>query len=113
MTSYPEYPERFDVGGLANGCVGALLDSTIAGDRVVATHKIHPITGTGEITMMTPPWPTFAGIVYLIPDGASTVATGGATNGFAKAVTHVISQAIGYIYNPVTDLWYPISKPAA
>ena len=108
-----ETPEKFSVGSLQNPIVGATVDSTIQGDRVVATALIHPISGTGEITMMTPPWVGFAGEVILLPADASTVTTGGATNGFAKAVTHVANQAIGYVYNPVTDLWWPRGKPAA
>lgn len=102
-----ENPERHRVGGLQNTTIGAILDSTVA--RAVPTHQIHPLTGTGALTSMTPPWAGFSGIVYFLPDGASTVATGGSTNGFAKAATHVANRAIGYVYNPVTDLWWPIA----
>lgn len=104
-----EYPERFRTGGQNNSVVGALLDSAIAGDRVVITNLIHHITGTGEITMMTPPWAGFGGVVYLVPDGACTGALGGSTNGFAKVWTAVALRAIGFVYNPVTDLWYPMA----
>lgn len=98
----PEYPERWNPGGLQNQQVGAILDSTAT--TLTITHPIHHVSGAGTITTLTPPWPTFAGRVTLIPADTSTVSTAG---NVAKARAHVANQAASYYYNPVTAKWYP------
>lgn len=101
------FPERFaPAGDDQNGIIGALLDSAAVSDTWQITHRIHHVTGTGEITTLTPPWPTFAGVVYFIGDGTWTFATGG---NIAIAVTGKTLIAVGMIYNPVKGLWYPIA----
>lgn len=103
-----EYPERWNPGGVSNQSVGALLDSAAVSNTWAITHPIHHVTGTGEITDLTPPWPTFAGSVKLIPDGAATLATGGTTGSkVAKAVTMVANAVTELTFDPVTGAWYP------
>lgn len=97
-----EYPERYGrPGGLNHQVVGAPLASAAT---IAPTHGIHVLTGTAQVTTITPPWDGFAGPLYLLPDGASTFATGG---NIAKAITNVAATVCIVVYNPALGLWYP------
>jgi hypothetical protein len=99
-----EYPERFGVGGVNNGIVGATIVSETAA-TIVITHKIHMLSGTGAMSSITPPWPTFAGTILLIPTGICTFTS---TGNVRLAITTVAQQALELAYNPVTGYWYPV-----
>jgi hypothetical protein len=100
----PETPERFEVGGLQNSVLGADLTS---GATIAPTSLVHNVTGTAAIVTITPPWPGFAGVVYLVAQGIFTWTAGGniALAGTSTAVGH----AMGFLYVPTVGKWYPLA----
>ncbi len=105
------FPERFGLGDDQQGVVGALLDTADATNIWQITHKIHHVTGTGDILTLTPPWPTFAGQIYLIGDGTWTLTASGGN--CAVDVTGKANIAVGLVYNPAKAKWYPIADAVA
>lgn len=101
-----EYPERFGVGGVNNACVGATIVSETSA-TITITHRIHKITGTGAIVTITPPWPTFAGDIFLIPTGVCTFSS---TGNVRLALTSVAKETLHLVYNPVEGYWYPMGE---
>lgn len=100
--------ERFrEPGGTQHGIEGATLASAAT---MAPTHKIHPVTGTAECTLITLPYVGFAGTIILIPAAAFTFATGGtptATNkAVATAFTAIANRPVHVTYVPSTGLWY-------
>lgn len=80
--------------------VGAALASAAT---ITPTSAIHHVTGTAAISTITPP-SGFSGNIWLIPDGAWTMTTGG---NIAIGVTAVVNQVLAMTYDPTPALWYP------
>jgi hypothetical protein len=100
----PEYPERFETGGLQNNVMGADLAS---GATVAPTSLMHNVTGAAAIVNMTPPWPAFAGVVYLVAQGIFTWTAGG--NIAVAGTSTAVGRAVGFLYNPVLGKWFPLA----
>ena len=97
-----ESPERFEVGGISNGCQGADLASAAT---IAPTHLIHNVTGVAAIVNITPPWPGFAGVVWFI---ATSIWTWTAAGNIAVAGTVTAAgRAVGFTYVPAIGKWYP------
>jgi hypothetical protein len=112
----------------ANG----ITRQTVAASTVSSASTIAPVSpvsyvsGSATINVMTPPTGcTTSGVDCLLTliasSGSSwTTATGGGTGGFASVSVAVPGQALGFIYDPAVNLWYPAgatgtagSNPAA
>lgn len=90
-------------GTQLHGTVGPDLAS-VAGVLTGITHRFHRVTGALAITGLTVPFNGFSGTVTFFPTGAFTWTN--ATN-IAVAGTAVVSRALDFHYNPVTNKWYP------
>jgi len=90
----------FYVGGPGNGVEGATLASAAT---IAPTGYLSHVTGTAEITTITPP---FAGCsqLVLIPAAAFTLALGG---NIGLASTAVAGKALSLFYAPSSSKWYP------
>lgn len=64
---------------------------------------IHHVTGAAAIANITVP-PGFSGNIWLIPDGAWTLVTGGNIAINAQAV---VSKVMNVCWDPNAALWYP------
>lgn len=92
-------------GGIQNDLVGAKIT---AAATIAPTHMIHHVTGTTEISTITPPWTDFNGPLYLVADSVFTWTSGGGNIGAGNATTVVASQAYGFIYDRKAGKWYSI-----
>ena len=88
---------------------GSRMGPALASATTVApTHPVHHITGTAAIVNITPPEdPTqWQGEVTFIADGAYTWTAAGNI-----AVASAAAQTVGgykkFVYDPVTQKWYP------
>jgi hypothetical protein len=100
----PEFPERFEIGGLQNSVMGADLAS---GATIAPSALIHNVTGAAAVVNITPPWPAFAGVVYLIAAGIFTWTAAG--NIAVAGTSTAVGRAVGFVYNPVIGKWYPLT----
>lgn len=98
----PEFPERWEPGGMANGCVGPDLASAAT---IAPTHMIHNVTGTAAIVNITPPWPGFSGTIYLIAAAIWTWTAAG--NIGVLGTTTAAGRAIAFTYHSALGKWYP------
>jgi len=78
--------------------VGAVL---VSGATLIPTNAIHHVSGTATITHINAP-AQFSGPIFLIPDGAWALATGG---NIGKASTAVVGRLMTVVYDYTT--WYP------
>lgn len=97
----PEFPERFDVGGLHNGVTGADI---VAATTIVPTHLIHQVGGATPIVNITEPWAGFGGLIVLLPTSAFTWTAAG---NIGLAGTAVIAKAVVFAYHQTLKKWYP------
>lgn len=76
---------------------------------IALTKPVTFVSGVVGITVITPPenFSSGGGILYIIPTGAWSMATGGGAGGIAKAVVAVVNQTLTMVYDSVTALWYP------
>lgn len=86
------------------------VDSPSVGSAVASATTIVPtgerfhVTGTTAIATITPPYPTFAGTIRIIPDGIFTTTTAG---NIALASTAVVNKTLEMTYDPGTAKWTP------
>jgi hypothetical protein len=82
------------------------------GNAIAAAATIAPstyfteITGTTQVSTITPPYTGFAGTICLVFTDASPGATLTSGN-IALATTVVRYKALFMTYNPITSKWYP------
>jgi hypothetical protein len=100
----PEYPERFAVGGLSNSIMGGDLAS---GATIAPTALIHNVTGAAAVVNITPPWPAFGGLVIFVAQGIFTWTAAG--NIAVAGTSTAVGRCVGFVYNPVTAKWYPLT----
>lgn len=93
-------------GGIQKDLVGPVLT---AGATIAPTKMISHVTGTTEITTITPPWTDFNGPLYLIADSVFSWTAGG-NIAAAQATTVVANQAYGFIYDRKAGKWYSIGQ---
>lgn len=98
----PENSERFEVGGLQNSVVGSDLAS---GATIAPTSLVHNVTGAAAIVNITPPWPGFGGIVWLVAQGIFTWTAAG--NIGVAGTSTAVGRAVGFLYVPSAGKWYP------
>jgi hypothetical protein len=70
---------------------------------------VHHVTGTTQVTTITPPWDDFTGPVYLIADSVFSWTSTGGNIGAASATTLVAGNAYGFLYDRVAAKWYPFA----
>lgn len=97
-----EFPERFNVGGSQNPCIGADLASAAT---IAPTHMVHRVTGTAAIVNITPPWEGFAGTIFLIAAAIWTWTAAG--NISVLGTTTAAGRAIAFTYHPGLGKWHP------
>ena len=100
----PEFPERFETGGLHNQSVGPDIASAAT---IAPTHQVHNVTGTAAIVTITPPWDGFCGTIWLIAAGIWTWTAAG--NIGVLGTTTAAGKAVGFVYHPRLGKWYPTS----
>lgn len=100
----PETPESFGIGGIFDDVVGPTIT---AAATIAPTKKVTHITGTTEITTITPPWTDFTGPLYLVADSVFSWTAGG-NIAAAEATTVIAGQAYGFVYDRKTGKWYSI-----
>ena len=100
----PEFPERFEVGGLSNSVMGG---DQASGATIAPTALIQNVTGAAAIVNITPPWPTFAGVIYLVAQGIFTWTAAG--NIAVAGTSTAVGRAVGFVYSPVAGKWYPLT----
>jgi hypothetical protein len=86
------------------------LPNTIASAATIApVHKFTRVTGTTEITKITPPVSGYCEITLVFTSAyANALQTGGSGVGaIAVAYTSVANRPIDLCYDPRTTLWYP------
>jgi len=84
------------------------LPNTIASAATITpTHKFTRITGTTQITKITPPTTGYCELTLVFTSAyAGALSTGGSGAG-AVAYTSVVDRPIDICYDPRTTLWYP------
>jgi len=86
------------------------LPNTIASAATITpTHKFTRITGTTQITKITPPTTGYCELTLVFTSAyAGALSTGGSGAGaIAVAYTSVVDRPIDICYDPRTTLWYP------
>lgn len=102
-TAEPDFRFFTTVGGQQQSLDGGVVAS-LAGVLPAPTAFMTVVSGALALTGITLPYPTFAGMICLIPTGAFTWTT--ATN-IALAGTAVVGKALLFVYLPSTGKWYP------
>jgi hypothetical protein len=106
--------ENFRLPGGPNHNVGGGIIASAA--TIAPQGAITRVSGTTEITLITLPYEGFEGVLWLIPTGAFTGATGGVASGLSKAIgkafTAIASVAFPIVYCKETGLWYPVAQTA-
>jgi hypothetical protein len=91
--------ERWGVGSEHNRVWGADLASAAT---IAPTHMFHRVTGTTQIDTITPPYPTFSGMLVLSFAGACVVSAAGNVD---IAFTSAANEFAVLIYNPARAKW--------
>ena len=108
MAAEQEYRDFSSPGTPTLQTEGATLASAAT---MAPTHRLHHVTGTAEVTLLTLPYTGFSGNVQFHPAGAFTGATGGVATALnkpvGKAFTAVADRTITLTYFPSLALWYP------
>jgi hypothetical protein len=91
--------QRWGVGNEHNQVVGPDLASDAT---IEPTHMIHRVTGTTTIDNITPPYPTFGGILILSFAGACTVSASGNVD---ITFTSAANEFALLVYNPKRAKW--------
>lgn len=71
---------------------------------ITPTRSAHVVSGVAAIGTITVPYPTFCGVVDLVPTGAWTWTNAG---NIAIAGTAVVGRTVSMRYMPSTGKWYP------
>lgn len=87
---------------VAGGRIGAAIASAAT---VAPLQPITHITGAVAIVNITPPDPTFSGLIVLIADGIFTWTAAG--NIAIAGTSTAVGRAILFFYDPATAKWYP------
>lgn len=100
-------------GGKNHNVSGGLIASATT---IAPQGAICRVSGTTEITLITLPYDGFEGVIWLIPTGAFTGATGGVASGLSKpigkAFTAIAAVAFPIVYSKDAGLWYPAAQVA-
>lgn len=83
-----------------------IVGPAIASAATIApTHLIHEVTGTTQVTTITPPYTGFAGLLFLIWTNANPggVGTGG---NIAAALDPAQNKMTVHAYHPELAKWY-------
>lgn len=103
----PENPYDFmPPGGQFNPLVGQKIT---AAATIAPTKMIHHVTGTTQITTITPPSVDFNGPIYLIADSVFSW-TGGGNIAVQNASAVLANRAYSFIYDRVTGKWYGLNE---
>lgn len=97
--------------------IGADISTTEVGfdGSITPLYPIVRVTGAGEVNVIKAP-EGFSGPVFLISAGGFSVSQyvvdgdGRRTGNIALDLTTVTGQCLGVIYNPVTELWHPLTN---
>lgn len=108
MSAETQYLDFATPGTLTRGTEGATIASA---STIAPVKRMHPVSGTTQITLITLPYDGFEGEIALFPTGAFTGATGGSASGLNKAIglafTAVTGRVLKLNYLKSTGLWYP------
>lgn len=74
---------------------------------IVPVTKFTRVTGTVQITKITPPVTGYCEITLVFTSAYAALGTGGGANGIGVAYTSVADRPIDLCYDPRTALWYP------
>lgn len=84
------------------------LPNTIASAATISiVHKFTRVTGTVQITKITPPTTGYCEITLVFTSAYAALGTGGGAGGIGVAYTSVADRPIDLCYDPRTALWYP------
>ena len=98
-------------GGINMTMVGPTLASAAT---IAPTALITHVTGVAAIATITPPYPEFTGVIFLIADGAwSWTAAGNIT--VASTTVATAGKAYPFLYDKhlATPKWHPVVVAAA
>lgn len=103
----PETPQNFGPGGQFNQ-VTSLPETPITANVIAPTALITKVADAGGlIKTITPPYPGFAGLLFLI--AGTTPFTWDATgNIFALGTSTAAGRAMGFLFNPMTQKWHAL-----
>lgn len=90
-------------GGIQDSLIGQKIT---AAATIAPSKMVHHVTGTTQVTTITPPWTDFTGPVYLVADSVFSWASSG-NIAAANATTVVAANAYGFLYDRVAGKWYP------
>lgn len=96
----PNYDQLSPMSALPGSNVGPTIT---AAATIAPTYYMHHLTGTTEISTITPPYTGFKGAIVLIADSAFTTSTGG---NIGEVLTADAGEAVMFVYDGAT--WYPI-----
>lgn len=99
----PDFRFFSTIGGQQQSLDGGVVAS-LAGVLPAPQAFMTVVSGALALTGITLPYPTFSGMICLIPTGAFTWTV--ATN-IALAGTAVVGKALFFVYLPSTGKWYP------
>ena len=91
-------------GGIQNSLIGQKLT---AAATLAPSKMVHHVTGTTQVTTITPPHVDFTGPLYLIADSVFSWTSTGGNIAAANATTVVAANAYGFLYDRVAAKWYP------
>lgn len=86
-----------------NTGVQGVGDTLASAATITPDHPIHQVSGTAAISTITVPT-GFSGPVFLIPQGAWTLVTGG---NIGLASTAAVGRVLMVVYDYNAHLWYP------
>lgn len=94
------------VAGGSGVAAGTRIGATLASaGTIVPVAPITHITGTFAIVNITPPDPTFSGMIILIADGIFTWTAAG--NIAVAGTITAANKILILVYDPTTAKWYP------
>jgi len=91
------------IGGQQQSLDGGVVAS-LAGVLPAPQAFMTVVSGALALTGITLPYPTFAGMICLLPTGIFTWTAAG---NIAVAGTAVVGKALYFTYLPSTGKWYP------
>ncbi len=103
MAEYPIH-QFMPPGGLQGDIVGQVL---AAAATLAPSRMVHHVTGTTQVTTITPPWTDYTGPLYLIADSVFSWTSTGGNIAAPNASTLIALNAYGFLYDRKTGKWYP------
>lgn len=79
---------------------------------IAPTYLAHHVSGVAAIATITPPYPDFEGMLWLIADGAWSWTAGG-NIAVASTTVATAGKAYGFFYDKNQLKWYPQVVAAA